>query len=173
MSEQSGSFDHRLYSAYLNEHLLASEAGVKAFKAAADTWEGTEYRSVFLDLVRQIDDDKRDLVRLMSTLGYRPHPVKQALTLAANALGRINPVNLMRSKKGGMTQLELDVLVGMVTAKKMMWETLTMLSAVDKRLDPAQLADLTRRAEDQIRQIRDVNTETYLRRFVPHEGDDR
>ena len=173
MAEQTPTIDHELYSAYLNEHLLASESGVKAIRAAADTWDGTEYRAVFLDLAQQIDADKRDLLRIMAALGYKPSPVKEALTLAANTVGRFNPVNILRSKKAGMTQLELDVLVGMVRTKAMMWETLIMLADADKRLDPALLADLERRAEDQMRQIRGVNNETYRRRFMPPASDDR
>ena len=171
MPENTAQIDHRLYAAYLNEHLLASEAGVKAFAAAADTWEGTEHRSAFLSLARQIDADKRDLLSMMLRLGYRPHPVKKLLTAAANTLGRLNPVNIFRSKKGGMTQLELDVLVGMVRTKQMMWETLQLVADVDERLDRAFIADLERRAEDQIRQIREVNAETCVRRFRPPAGD--
>jgi hypothetical protein len=164
--EAGTTFDHRLYAAYLNEHLLGSEGGYRAFLAAADTWRGTEHEAALHSLAEQVGADQRDLIRIIEQLGYRQSPVKHALAGAVRAVGRINPVNLLRSKKGGLTQVELDVLVGMVRAKGMMWETLSMLSDADPRLDRALLADLSSRTEDQIRQLQEINAKTCLRRFT-------
>lgn len=165
MDSGNTGINHTMYSTYLNEHLLGSEGGIAAFQAASRTWRGTPAEQQFASLARQVADDHADLEKIIRTLGYRPHPVKQVLTHGARLAGRLNPVNILRQKNSGMTQVELDILLGMLRAKKGMWETLLLVAARDARLEVPLLENLNRRADDQIHQVLDIIERTWERRF--------
>lgn len=164
MEEHRG-INHSIYSNYLNEHLLGSEGGVNAFKAAADTWRGTEHEGAFKSLAQQVKADQDDLHRIIRDLGYDHAPLRSALTIGVRLAGRINPVNLLRRRKAGMAQVELDTLTGLLRAKLSMWETLLLLHSRDPRLDAALLTDLQRRAEEQVNQVRDIIAASCEERF--------
>lgn len=157
---------HGNLSTYLNEHLLASEGGVKAFHAAAKTFEGTPHEQVLVALAEEVDRDRRDLAKIIQQLGYRPQGWKRALTLLLRAGGSVNPVNLLRMRRSSMTQLELDFLTGAVRGKLSMWQALIELSATDSRFDRALLDDLVRRSEHQIAEVQRISHETVRERFA-------
>jgi hypothetical protein len=154
------------FSNYLNEHFLGSEGGVNAFKAASDTWRGTPHEATLKTLSRQVMDDQEDLERLINRLGYGHHLAKSLFTHAVRFLGRINPVNILRRRRAGLAQIELDVLIGMLNAKLAMWDTLLLIAEKDTRLDTDLLDDLRRRAMDQIHQVSEIIEATWEERFV-------
>ncbi len=163
---QNQSINHEIYSNYLNEHYLGSEGGINAFRAAAATWNQTPHENTFKSLCQQVMADRDDLRRIINQLGYHPHPFKNLLTHVVRILGRLNPVNVLRKRRTGMAQIELEVLIGMLRAKLSMWETLLLVSAKDPRLDTELLQDLRRRASEQIDQVRSVIEKTWQQRFL-------
>lgn len=150
---------------YLNEHLLASEGGLRAFHAAAKTWAGTPHERELLKLADQIDRDRRDLARIIHRLGHRPAAWKRLLTLSFRAVGSVNPVNFFRQRDSSMAQLELDMLTGAVRAKLSMWDALLDMDAEDDRFDRDLLADLKARAEHQIADLQRISLTTWHERF--------
>lgn len=164
--------DHDKYSAYLNHHLLAADAGVQAFAAAADTWEGTPWESTFRELHEELAGSKDHLTDLMEKLGYEVSTGRQLVKGLVEVVGRINPLNITRSKDGLMTQSEIDALAGAVRAQQMMWETLLVLADVDERLDAADCQRMIERCEDQRGRVLEVNRATAQDRFTksPEEG---
>lgn len=134
---QNQSINHEIYSNYLNEHYLGSEGGINAFRAAAAAWNQTPHENTFKSLCQQVMADRDDLRRIINQLGYHPHPFKNLLTHVVRILGRLNPVNVLRKRRTGMAQIELEVLIGMLRAKLSMWETLLLVSAKDPRLIPS------------------------------------
>ena len=165
MDSRAMSISHSMYATYLNEHLLGSEGGINAFKAATRTWRGTAQEQQFESLARQVADDHTDLETIMRSLGYRPHPMKQVLTTGVRLAGRINPVNVLRRRTAGMTQVELDVLMGLLRAKKAMWETLLLVATRDRRLEAGMLENLMLRADSQLQQVKDIIERTWEGRF--------
>lgn len=163
---QNQSINHEIYSNYLNEHYLGSEGGINAFRAAAATWNQTPHENTFKSLCQQVMADRDDLRRIINQLGYHPHPFKNLLTHVVRILGRLNPVNVLRKRRTGMAQIELEVLIGMLRAKLSMWETLLLVSAKDPRLDTELLQDLRKRASEQIDQVRSVIEKTWQQRFL-------
>lgn len=163
---QRRAINHKTYSSYLNEHYLGSEGGINAFKAAAGTWKGTAHEHGFNSLCQQVMADRDDLHRIMTSLGYRPQPFKHLLTHLVRLLGRFNPVNILRRRRTGLSQVELEVLTGMLRAKQAMWETLLLVSAKDPRLDAPLLRKLHERATNQIDQVRSIIQETWEERFL-------
>lgn len=156
---------HQTLSNYLNEHFLGSEGGVNAFRAAADTWKGTAQEAALLSLSRQVLTDQEDLRRMIDSLGYGGHPLKLSLTHVVRAVGRVNPVNLLRRRQAGLAQVELDVLIGMLNAKLAMWDTLLLAAGKDPRFDTALLGELKLRAVDQVNQVKGIIEATWEERF--------
>lgn len=151
---------------YLNEHLLASEGGVQAFKAAAHTFEGTRHAAALLALSDEIARDRRDLAKIIDRLDFRPKGWKRMLTVVLRVGGRLNPVNVLRLRRGSLAQFELDFLTGAVRAKQSMWDALLELAEDDPRQDRKLLHSLQLRADQQIAEIQRINRETVRERFL-------
>ena len=65
---------------------------------------------------------------LIDRLGLKQSPTEKVLGKAAEVAGRLNPVNLTRSKTQGMTQVELDILQGALQGQIGMWQALGRLA---------------------------------------------
>lgn len=157
---------------YLNHHLLGSKSGVRLFQAAASTWNGTEYEQEFLELSKQVSEEQDELSQLIDRLDLRQSVVENAMGLAAAAAGRLNPVNVTRSKSEGMTQVEMDVLQSALQGKAGMYAVLAKLAErfPDAGLDGRRMSDLYEQAQDQQARVRRISDETMDTRFVASEG---
>lgn len=168
MSPAPVELDHEHYAHYLNQHLLAADAGVKSFKAAQKSWEGTSAEPIFATLHDEIDENRRRLEELIERLGYEVSRTRSLLSGVAEVAGRFNPLNPSRSADSTMSQVELDALVGAIRTQAMMWETLQVLTSIDPRLDPAAIAEMVARCESQRNRVRTVSQETAIARFTVH-----
>jgi hypothetical protein len=153
---------------YLNEHLLASEAGIKIFTAARETWSGTPQELAFEELRQEIVLDHKDLKRIIKRCGLHQRALKRALTWPARRIGMLGPPNLLRTRNGSLSQTQLDMLVGMVNAKLAMWHMLSKLNEIQQVVDSSMLEVLTTRAERQIRALLRISDETVAQRFFTH-----
>ena len=158
--------DHDKYSAYLNQHLTASDAGVKAFKAAAETWGDTPWEQVFLQLNSELEGSHDKVKALIARLGYEVSTTRTILAGVAEVAGRFNPLNLTRDNDGLMTQMEFDGLAAALRAQQMMWETLVVHAEVDSRLDKALCQSMIDRCVDQRTRVVVVSTATAVDRFT-------
>ncbi|NYF13520.1 hypothetical protein HDC34_001814 [Pseudoclavibacter sp. JAI123] len=159
-------FDHEVYAGYLNAHLLASEAGLRAFKSATATWAGTPHEETMRVLVAHIAADRRDLKTLIEGLGYQESFLKLWLTNGARLAGTFNPVNILRLRRRPSTQLELDMLTGMVRAKLSMWEALIAVQPRDPRLVLSGLEELLARSQAQIDLLQGISQDSVEERFL-------
>ncbi|MGM7669517.1 hypothetical protein [Microbacterium sp. A93] len=158
---------------YLNHHLLGSKSGVRLFQAAASTWNGTEYEQEFLEISRQVSEEQDELQQLIDRLDLRQSVVENAMGLAAEAAGRLNPVNFTRSKSEGMTQVEMDILQSALQGKAGMYAVLAKLAErfPHAGLDGQRMSDLYQQAQDQQARVRRISDETMDTRFVaPDDG---
>ncbi|MFC7400997.1 hypothetical protein [Citricoccus sp. GCM10030269] len=153
---------------YLNHHLLGAQSGVRMFQTASDTWRGTEYEQQFTDLAEQVYQDQQTVEKLIDRLGMKVPITGKAIGKAAQVAGRLNPVNLTRSKTRGMTQVEMDILQGALQAKSGMWHVLGLLAVQfpDAGLDRQEMEVLYQRAQDQEAQVRRISEETLGTRFI-------
>lgn len=168
---QGVELDHDKYAAYLNQHLFAADAGVQAFKAAADTWKGTEWESSFLQLHEELKDSHAKVKVLITDLGYEISTLRNVASGLAAVAGRLNPINLFRNEDGRATQVEFDALAGAVRAQQMMWDTLGVLSEIDDRLDAEFCRSMVERCEDQRGRILKINAATAHSRFTRAPGE--
>ena len=162
----SAAVDEEMLEDFLNQHLLGSRSGVKAFRAAAQTWDDTPQGADLTRLGDDVEQDQERLEALIRELGLTtPVPVKAA-GVAAEAAGRVNPVNLMRSRGSGWTQVELDLLQGMLQAKSAMWHVLEQLAPHLLAVDAAEMHALRENAADQQREVQRITSATLEGRFL-------
>ena len=114
----SAAVDEQMLEDFLNQHLLGSRSGVKAFRAAEQTWAGT--------------------------------PQEAAL----------------RTRGSGWTQIELDLLQGMLQAKSAMWHVLEQLAPHLPAVDAAEMHALRENAADQQREVQRITSATLEGRFL-------
>lgn len=163
---QASDLNHKNYEAYLNQHLASGDAGIKAFKAAASTWEGTAWGAAFGELHDELQDTHAKVKELIHDLGYRVSGWRNLVAGFANLVGLVNPVNVTRDPEGTMAQFQLDYLAGAVRAQQMMWETLLALADIDERLDKGMCRAMIARCESQRERVLTASRQTVASRFT-------
>lgn len=151
---------------FLNQHLLGSRSGVKAFCAAEQTWAGTPQEAALRRLGDAVQDDQDRLEALIGELGLRTPLVDRAAGAAAEVGGRLNPVNALRTRGSGWTQVELDLLQGMLQAKLSMWRVLEQLAPHLPAVDAAEMRGLCEKTAEQRRGVERITSETLAGRFL-------
>lgn len=159
--------DDDLLSSYLTEHYLAAASGVRAFDAAAKSWEGTVHETTLRDLSRDIGEDREELRALIESLGFEIGTPTTAAAKVGEVAGRLNPLNPLRQRRVSATQIELEALVGAVRTKRCLWETLSLLVADEPGLPAQRITELTDRAKDQEERIFSIISATARERFAP------
>ena len=166
MAEQDWKPAHESLAAYLNDHLVGAETGVRLFRATADTWQGSEYESVFTSLAEELSGERDELENLIIALGYGRSKVKALAGWAGALIGRLGPMNPLSTGGGPTGQLELEMLQSLVRQKESMWRTLLVLSARDRRFNPVRLRELLDAAQRQQQEVAHVMEATAVARFL-------
>ncbi|HEX2857894.1 MAG TPA: hypothetical protein VHO26_10545 [Propionibacteriaceae bacterium] len=163
--------NHENYEAYLNQHLVSADGGVKLFKAAEHTWAGTSLESVFRELHDELTDSHAQVKNLIERLGYQVSAWRNVSAGLAEVVGLVNPVNFTRHPYGKLAQPQLDSLAAAIRAQQMLWETLVVLADVDDRLDKEWCRSMIARCEDQRARVAKASSETVLTRFTVQPGE--
>ncbi|MDX2340272.1 hypothetical protein AAG742_08515 [Micrococcus sp. 2A] len=163
---QPSALDREMLEDYLNQHLLGSRPGVPAFRAAADTWEGTPQHAVLARLADGVEASQERLEEIIARLGFRTPVRDRAAGAVAAAGGRLNPVNAVRAKGSGWTQVELDVLTGALQGQSEMWRILERLAPHVPGLDAEEARGLLEQTREYLAEVQRVTDETLLRRFL-------
>ncbi|WP_431860930.1 hypothetical protein [Micrococcus terreus] len=165
-SAGDSALDRETLEDYLNQHLLGSRSGVKMFRTAAATWDGTEYADRLVKLADDVSADQDALEELIARLGMKTPALQEAAGQVAEVAGRLNPVNLTRSKGNGWTQVELDLLQGALQAKAAMWDVLAELADHTSELDRTEMERLYKVAQEQQAEVQRISEETLSTRFL-------
>lgn len=158
--------DREVLEDFLNQHLLGSRSGVKAIRAAAQTWADTPQEAALQRLADDVAQEQERLEALIGELGLSTSLPEKAMGLAAEAAGRVNPVNALRTRGSGWTQVELDLLQGMFQAKAAMWHVLEALAPHEPRIDAAEMRRLYEQAQEQQRRVQEIAEQTLAERFL-------
>ncbi len=145
--------DQKLLSIYLNDHLAGSTAGVELAKRSLSNNRATPYGEFLEWLVQQITEDRRSLIGLMSRLGVRRDPLKQAVGWSLEKAGRLK-LNGRLTEYSPLSRLvELEGLWTGVNGKLSLWRALESVADEDPRLDALWLIELEARADEQLRRL--------------------
>lgn len=157
---------HEPLSAYLDDHLLGAEMGVRLFSAAGKTWAGSRYERTFTDLAAEISGERDELEQLILTLGYRRSTFKRVLATVGAAAGRLGPINPLSTGGGTSGQFELETLQSIVRAKECLWRTLLALAPHDHRFNVSRLNHMLQTAGRQQDTLARIMEETAPARFL-------
>lgn len=146
-----------LLAVYLQDHLAGAMAGLQLARRSFANNRGTSYELVLRDLVHDIGEDADELHRLMEHLGVEPSRAKQALAVGAEYAGRAKLNGQLRGYSPLSRVVELEGLIGGVSAKQRLWQSL-QAGAVGSRL-PASIdvAALQERAESQLGRLHELH----------------
>jgi hypothetical protein len=137
-----------LLKIYLNDHLTGATGGVGLARRLAANASGAD-RPLLTDLAREIEEDRRALLRTMRALNVPVNRVKVALGMLGEKIGRLKPNGrlIRRSPLSGLVELEAMYLG--VQGKAAGWRALREVAVRDERLEPADFDRLIDRAEAQ------------------------
>src|SRR5688500_2809622 len=137
-----------LLAIYLRDHHAGATAGLEVARRSARANRGGELR-VFLErLVSEIEEDRRELERMMRELGVKPSRGKDTAALVAAKAGRLKLNGRLREYSPLSRVLELEGLVIGVTGKLALWRTLEACGRLDDSWRPV-LERLHERGEAQ------------------------
>jgi len=145
--------DQKLLSIYLNDHLAGSTVGVELAKRSRSSNRGTPYGEFLEWLVQQITEDRRSLIGLMSRLGVRRDPLKEAAGWGLEKAGRLKLNGRLTGYSPLSRMVELEGLWTGVNGKLSLWRALAAVADEDPRLDALWLIELQARADEQLRRI--------------------
>jgi hypothetical protein len=113
-----------LLAIYLRDHHAGATAGIEVARRSRRANRDGELASFLDRFVTELEEDRRDLERIMGELGVRPSRAKDAAALVAAKAGRLKLNGRLREYSALSRVLELEGLVMGVTGKLALWRTL-------------------------------------------------
>ncbi|GAA3878635.1 hypothetical protein [Streptomyces lannensis] len=147
--------DMKVLGVYLNDHLAGATAGALRAGGLARTTRGSALGRAVGPVAAEIAQDRSALLGIMRGLGIPVRRYKVCAGWAGEKLARLKSNGRLIRRSPLSTMLELEALRLGVEGKTAGWQTLRRLSAVDQRLDPAQLDELLERAGRQQKTLED------------------
>jgi hypothetical protein len=136
---------------YLNDHLGGATAGVNLAERIRDNNEGTPLGDEFASLVREIEEDRDELQRLMDALDISRNPIKQAGAYLVERLSQLKANGKITGYSPLSRLVELEMMFLGVTGKREMWRALR--EVFGPRLRDFDFDRLVERAERQRERI--------------------
>ena len=159
-----------LLGIYLNDHLAGSAAGLELFRRAARNHAGSEAGRVLQRLVDEVDQERKALLALMDTLGVPAQRPKLVLAWVAEKAARLKPNGRLFRRSPLSSVVELESLRLGVQGKALGWALLRTLADYDHRLDPDQLDELRKRAEQQGQIIEELRLRAAVAAFATRQS---
>jgi hypothetical protein len=140
----------RLLTIYLNDHLAGAVLGVEfCRRLLSSNREASELGQPLTELCREIEADRKTLVRLMKQLGIRRGLFKPGAAWVAEKLGRLKLNGQLTGYSPLSRLVEIEALVIGITGKMQMWRALERtLGASQSGFDFDQLAERALRQRD-------------------------
>jgi hypothetical protein len=136
-------------TAYLNDHLAGSAAGVELAEKLRDNNQGTELGRAMVALHHDISEDRDTLESLLGQLELDRHAVKEAAGWMLEKVSRLR-LNPALTGSAELTRLmETEALSLGIEGKLAMWLALKEAAAADPRLAGTDYDRLIERARSQ------------------------
>jgi hypothetical protein len=148
-------FPMRQLDVYLSDHLAGATVGVELSRRAANSNRGTPTGEFLEQLHEDIVEDRRTLIAVVHALEADASPAKSVLGWAAEKAGRLKLNGQLRGYSPLSRLIELEGLETGVTGKRSLWEALARAFPDDERLARFDLEALVRRAEHQLKGLRE------------------
>jgi hypothetical protein len=139
---------------YLRTHEAAAVGGLQLFRRCSSANRGTAYAADLQSLTDEIRNDRDALRRICRLFGVKYSNVGRAVAYSGATLGRVKTNGRVFKYSPLSRVLELEALSSGVMSKLRLWESLLVVSAVETRLDEAELSRLASEANDQLERLR-------------------
>jgi hypothetical protein len=144
---------------YLNDHLAAASSGEQLFNRVAGNQRRTAIAKDLARLAAAVSQDRRRLRVLMSRLDVAENKPKQLVTRTVEVAARLKPNRFVFRRSPLSDLLEVEALRVAVTAKRAGWRALLASSAAAEADVHDELADLMRRADEQVQVLEELHQE--------------
>ncbi len=142
---------------YLNDHFAGSTAGVELAKRAAKNNRGNpEFGPALERIASEIEEDRNALKRIMARLEVDEDRIKATLFWVGEKVGRLKPNGEILKFSPLSRLVEIEGLLGGVSAKLSLWRVLIAIEADNAGLNPDELTGLANRAEDQLSRLHEL-----------------
>lgn len=146
----------RLLAIYLNDHLAGAALGVELARRLRSSNRGDpEFGEPLARVCGEIEEDRETLSRLMERLGVERRPLKPALAVLGERLGRLKLNGQLRGYSPLSRVLELEVLASGIGGKMQLWNGLEQ--SFGERLDGFDFHALAERADRQGQRVEDLH----------------
>ncbi len=146
----------KLLAIYLNDHLAGSTVGVELARRARGANGGSELGQLLDRLVREIEEDRDTLLRLMDELGFGKDRLKVTGGWVAEKLGRLKLNGSLVDYSPLSRLVELEGLYLGVTGKLALWTNLR--ASLGDRVGDVNLVELADRARSQGGRLEDLRS---------------
>ena len=116
---------------YLNDHLAGATAGLELVGRMVSENEDGAFGAPLRKLRAEIEEDRDELISIIERLGHPVDRVKIAVGWTAEKVGRLKPNGQLRGYSPLGRMLELETLLGGITAKLALWQALEQADIVD------------------------------------------
>ncbi|MEU6019682.1 hypothetical protein ABZ826_38770 [Streptomyces sp. NPDC047515] len=151
--ERARSTDLAMLGIYLNDHLMGATAGVERVCHLVHAVRGSALAAALGPVAAEIAQDRTSLLGIMRDLGIPVRRYKVCAGWTAEKMARLKSNGRLARRSPLSTFQELEMLRLGVEGKAAGWQTLSRLTATEKRLDPQLLDDLLERARRQQRVV--------------------
>jgi hypothetical protein len=139
-----------LLAIYLNDHLAGATGGARLARRSAQSHGDDRTGREMSRLARQIAEDRRSLMGIMTDLGVPLRRTRIALGALAELAGRLKTNGQAFRRSPLNDVLELEAMRLGVEGKAACWRTLSAIADAEPALDRDRLAELEERAQAQI-----------------------
>ena len=168
MSESSAAgavHDLDLLGIYCNDHLAAATGGFELVSRMLGRHRGTTHEAKLEELLDELREERAALRSAMAALDIPVRQYKQVASWVGEKLARLKLNGHLLSRSPLSDLVEFEFIATAVLAKRCGFETLRVVSAVEKRLDGALLDRLIAQADKQHDWLADARREVAARVF--------
>lgn len=159
--------DESFLRIYMNDQLALGVLWREVAKRAATNNRGTELGTVLESVAAAIAGDVETFEDLMRRLEITVNPVKPAIAVVAERVGRLKPNGRLLEYSPLSRFAELDFLAIGIDGKKQLWANLRDLAGLGSRLPDVDFDRLIESAESQRRAIEPYRVEAGREAFGP------
>ncbi|MGY1835693.1 hypothetical protein ACI79P_11340 [Blastococcus sp. SYSU DS0510] len=138
-----------LLTVYCNDHLAAATGGVELVTRMLGHHRGGPHDDALAQLLDELREERAALLTTMRALGVPVREYKQAVTWAAEKLGRFKLNGRLFTRSPLSDLVEWEFIATAVVAKRAGFETLRALGEVDRRVDVELFERLIHQADRQ------------------------
>lgn len=156
----------RLLEIYLRDHWAGAGAGEDLARRLADNNSRTSWAGELHDVATQIEQDDRTLSSVRDSLGMTGGRWKRSLAQIAERLSRLKLNGRLVGYSPLSRVVEVEALIAGVEAKRLLWTALEAVAPSHPELAHYDLADLERRADEQLDILRRFHRKAVAEAFT-------